>query len=333
MLTLRRGVVVAAGDPASPMQHVEVELGGERRPARADVGMVGASEVGDEVVVNVQARDLRLGSGGFDVVHANLTRGLEGEGVAGAHVMKLNYTSLQHAVLPVEGEGLDLPLGAPVAVCGLHGQLAPLVWAFAQAAPQARLGYVQTAGGALPGALSDVVRELRARRLLAAHVTAGPAFGGEQEAITPAGALHHGLSEAGWDAAVCAPGPGILGSASALGHGGMAALDSAHAALALGCPTVVVARMSDGDPRPRHRGVSHHTRTVLRLLLARVVVALPEGSEAQLDQRHDVRRGPVDLDGYEASGLPARTMGRDLREDQAFFGAALAAGNALAEIL
>jgi hypothetical protein len=32
--------------------------------------------VGDEVIVNVQARDLGLGSGGFDIVHVNLTRGL-----------------------------------------------------------------------------------------------------------------------------------------------------------------------------------------------------------------------------------------------------------------
>ena len=39
---------------------------------------------GDEVVVNVAALDLELGSGGFDVVHVNLTRGLraatEGDG-------------------------------------------------------------------------------------------------------------------------------------------------------------------------------------------------------------------------------------------------------------
>ncbi len=38
---------------------------------------------GDEVVVNVAALDLALGSGGFDVVHVNLTRGLEGGGVEG----------------------------------------------------------------------------------------------------------------------------------------------------------------------------------------------------------------------------------------------------------
>jgi hypothetical protein len=333
MLKLRRGTVVEAGNPSAPMQRLEVEVAGERRAARADVRLVGAAEAGDEVVVNVEATDLGLGSGGFDVVHANLTRGLEGGGAEGAHVMKLNYTSLQHAVLPVEGEELSLPLERPVAVLGLHGQLAPLAWAFAEASGGARLGYVQTAGGALPGALSDTVRELRRRDLLAGHVTAGLSYGGEEEAITTEGALHHGLAAAGWHAAACGPGPGILGSASALGHGGMAALDSAHAALALGCRTVVVARMSDADPRPRHRGVSHHTRTVLRLLLGSVTVAVPSGWDAELETGHEVRRASADLDGYEASGLPARTMGRDLREDPAFFAAALAAGRVLAEML
>ena len=168
----------------------------------------------------------------------------------------------------------------------LHGQLAPLAWAFAQARPGARLGYVQTAGGALPGGHSCVVRELRDGGLLAGHLTAGPAFGGaDGEAITTAAALHHGLTALGWDAAVAGPGPGILGSGSALGHGGLQALDSAHTALALGCPTLLVARMSSTDLRARHRGLSHHTRTVLELLLAPVTVAVPAGERGAARRR------------------------------------------------
>jgi hypothetical protein len=307
VLELRRGTIVAA-DGA----HLEVELdGGERARAWADTGLVGECLVGDEVVVNVQARRLALGSGGYDIVHANLTRGVDAAAADGAHVMKLNYTSLQHAVHPVEDPDteLELPLRTPIAVMSLHGQLAPLAWAFARAAPGARLGYVQTAGGALPGALSDTVRELRAAGLLAAHVTAGPAYGGEAEAISVAGALYAGRA---WGAIVAGPGPGILGSGSALGHGGLAALDTAHAALALGAPTVLVARMSEADPRERHRGLSHHTRTVRDLLLAPVSVPEPEGGE---------------LDGYP---WPTRSMGRD---DPLFFRAAAAAGAALAGMM
>jgi hypothetical protein len=336
MLRLRLATVLAVG-PAQPMeQRLAIQVGEERRTAIADIGLVGAAQPGDEVIVNVEAVELGLGSGGFDIVHCNLTRGLVGEGTPRAHVMKLNYTSLQHAVLPVEEGDADgtppppqLPLRKPAAVIGLHGQLAPLAWAFARATGDGRLGYVQTVGGALPGGHSCVVRELRDDGLLAGHVTAGPAFGGaDGESITTAAALHHGLSELGWDAAVCGPGPGILGSGSALGHGGLQALDTLHTALALGCSALFVARMSSSDLRARHRGLSHHARTVLDLLLAPVVVALPEG-EPPADERHDWRVSPADLDGYLGSGLPTRSMGR---EDPLFFAAALAAGSALADM-
>src|SRR5688572_17732592 len=118
MLTLRRGTVVSADAPGGGWQRLCVEVDGEERAAQADVGLVGESELGDDVVVNTAAVELGLGSGGFDVVHVNLTRGLGGAGAEGAHVMKLNYTSLQHAVHPVEGPDLAVPLARPVGVFG-----------------------------------------------------------------------------------------------------------------------------------------------------------------------------------------------------------------------
>jgi hypothetical protein len=345
MLKLRRGIVAEAEAPG-PWQRLTVDVAGERRAACADTALVGPCHEGDDVVVNVEARDLGLGSGGFDLVHVNLTRGLDGRGMPGAHVMKLNYTSLQHAVLPAEGRELRAPLGRPVGVFQLHAQLAPIAWALAQARSGLRVGYVQNAGGELPGALSDTVRQLLARGLLAGHTTAGPTYGGGQEAITTAGALHDGLAEEGWDVALAGPGPGILGSGSALGHGGLVALDSAHAAIALGCPTVLAARMSSGDPRERHRGLSHHTRTVLELLLAPVTLAVPPGVRvfSEMDgigtaieraraAGHEVVEAAADADGYRASGLPTRTMGRTFDEDRLFFAAALAAGGVLAELI
>ena len=175
MLKLRRGVVVAV-DPLT------VEIEGEQRRAWADEHLVGEVREGDEVVVNVEALDLELGSGGFDVVHVNLTRGLEAAGSSAEHVFKLNYTSLQHPVEPLEephDEGDWRPARKPpVLVCFLHGQVAPAAWAVAQARPGIKVGYVQTPGGALPGALSRDVAELRDRGLLAGHVTAGPCYGG-----------------------------------------------------------------------------------------------------------------------------------------------------------
>lgn len=353
-LKLRRGKVVAE-------QPLAVEVDGERRPAWADTSLLGEMREGDEVVVNTAALDLGLGSGGFDVVHVNLTRGLEGGEGGDEHVIKLNYTSLQHPVDPIESPSSPVPrvvtpgggdLAGPegegsrmtAVILPLHGHLAPTAWAAAggsgPGASRVRAGYVQTGGGALPGAMGRDVAELRERGLLAGHITAGAAFGGEHEAISVTGALD-AAARLGWDPVLVGPGPGIIGSDSEFGHGGMAALDNAHAALALGLPTLISPRLSASDPRRRHRGLSHHTYTVLELLLAPAQVALPEadytiptadGDASLLSAleaapgRHTVDRAPADLDGYAASGLPTRTMARSIDEDPLFFAAPLAAG-------
>lgn len=330
-LKLRRGVVVSA-DPLA------VEVGGERRPAWADEVLLGEMREGDEVVVNVAALDLGLGSGGFDVVHVNLTRGLGGGASGDEHVIKLNYTSLQHPVEPVEGaKGTPRSRSGPsVLVLPLHGHLAPAAWAVAQASPGIRVGYVQTGGGALPGSLSRDVAELRERDLLRGHVAAAPAYGGEHDALSTVGALDAAANRFGWDAVLVGPGPGIIGSGTEFGHGGMAALDSAHAALSLRLPTTISPRLSSSDPRERHVDVSHHTYTVLELLLAPVDVAVPAGEKeiaAALEAapgRHRLRSAPADLRGYSGADLPTRTMGRTLEEDPLFFAAPLAAGRLLA---
>jgi hypothetical protein len=49
--------------------------------------------------------------------------------------------------------------------------------------------------------------------------------------------------------------------------------------------------------------------------------------------RHDWRRASVELPAYAASGLPTETMGRGLLADPLFFGAALAGGSVLAELI
>jgi hypothetical protein len=355
-LDLRRGVLVST-------EPLTVEVDGEARPAWADAVLLGEMQEGDEVVVNVAALDLGLGSGGFDVVHVNLTRGLEGGGRRGdEHVIKLNYTSLQHPVKPVEGdaggnetepEDADGPQASdmrtpearrpseqsrpPVLVLPLHGHLAPAAWAAARAAPGIRVGYVQTGGGALPGSLSRDVAALRERGLLCGHIAVAPAYGAEHEALSTVGALDAAANRLGWDAALVGPGPGIIGSGTEFGHGGMAALDSAHAALSLRLPTMISPRLSSNDLRQRHLDVSHHTYTVLELLLASVEVAVPEGEDviaAALEAapgKHRLRAAPADLDAYAASGLPTTTMGRSLEEDPLFFAAALAAGRLLGE--
>ena len=71
-LSLRRGTVTAIVEELDGLARIEVD--GEACVAYPR--LTGPVEVGDDVLVNVQARELGLGSGGFDVLHANLTRGL-----------------------------------------------------------------------------------------------------------------------------------------------------------------------------------------------------------------------------------------------------------------
>ncbi len=342
MLKLRRASVVSVESQDARIARLTVSLeDGVERSAVSYPGMTGPVMPGDDVVVNVEAQDLGLGSGGFDIVHANLSR-LEGGGAErDEHAMKLNYTSLQHAVEPIE-EGLEAPPedGLPVAVMALHGQLAPFAYGFSRSAKGRRLGYIQTVGGALPGALSDVVAALLDRGLLTGHITAGASFGGPREALTVEGAIDGARRKLEWDAAVVGPGPGIIGSASALGHGGLAALSNAHSALALGCSVVIVPRVSSGDTRERHRGVSHHTATMLRLMLGDVVAPAPGSDIGEVAQQVQamasekvqlVDGAPVEaLDAaYREAGLPTTTMGRSIDEDPEFFRYALAAGSVL----
>jgi len=301
----------------------------EGQPCVAYPELTGPVALGDQVVVNVQARELGLGSGGFDVLHANLTRGLGLSPPPRAHVMKLPYTPVQHAARHVE-EDARLPAelgGMPVVCCSLHSQVAPAC------APLAglRVAYVQIPGGALPVGLSDTVRALRARDLLAATVSAGACFGGEVESVTTASALAWAAAD-GFDVVVCAIGPGIVGTASRLGHGGLAAAEAANAAAALRGSPVLAVRVSSGDERERHRGVSHHSRAVVELCLGEVAVAWPAAIDAPgwLDARTD-----VDTEGWReaCAGLPLEHMGRGPADDPWFFESAFAAGRLAREFV
>jgi hypothetical protein len=321
MVTLRRGTVTEILERHDGLVRLEVD----GRPCVAYPALTGPVARGDDVVVNVQALDLELGSGGFDVLYANLTRGLELRADEGAHVMKLPYTPLQHAVVHAEegsGDGVAETLaGLPVVCCSLHSQVAP---ACAGLGPDLAVAYVQLPGGALPVALSDTVRELRGRSYLDTTVAVGPCVGGEIACVSAASALV-ACAAAGMDAVVCAIGPGVVGTGSRYGHGGLAAADAAIAARALGASPVVAARVSEADARERHRGLSHHTRAALDLIGEPVVVAWPDGLEPPAGvEGLEV----VDVSGWQeaCADLPLSHMGRGVDDDPWFFAAAYAAG-------
>ena len=321
-LSLRQGIVTAVVERQPDLLRLEVD----GVACVAYPRLTGPVELGDDVLVNEQARQLALGSGGFDVLHANLTRGLGLAGAEGAHVISLPYTPLQEAVRFVEEEGplADDLHGMPIVCCSLHSQVAPVCAGLAPA----RVAYVQLGGGALPVSLSDAVRVLKERGLIEVAVAVAPCHDADAQAVTAASALAW-VRAWGYESAVCAIGPGIVGTGTPLGHGGVAAAEAANAATALGGRAVVAARVSSADERERHRGLSHHTRTVLRLCLGEVTLAWPTGLD-----HPGVPVEEADVTGWAeaCAGLPLSHMGRGPDADAWFFATAFAAGRVAARL-
>jgi len=286
--------------------------------------------VGDRVVVNTTAVELGLGTGGWDVVHWNLARE-EWHRQSPGHVMKLRYTSLQvDTGATEESDSYDEPRsldGMPVVVCGLHSQIACVAAVFKHLAPTKRLVYVMTDWAALPLAFSELVADLRQVGLLDATVTTGQAFGGDYEAVNVASGLR--VAKAGGaDAAVVASGPGGVGTATRFGFSALEVGAVVRAALEDHGLPLVALRWSDVDPRDRHRGLSHHSRTALEWSPSGGVVPIPAGEQRPVVGDHEVVEVTVpDVPALLAGrGLRVETMGRGPEEDPRFFAYAGAAG-------
>jgi hypothetical protein len=319
-LRLRRGSITAIVERVEGLARIEVD----GTPCIAYPRLTGPVALGDEVLVNVEARELGLGSGGFDVLYANLTRGLDLAGEPGAHVMKMPYTPLQVATVHAEedaplAESLD---GMPVVCCSLHSQLAPVC---AGLGAGVGVAYLQLGGGALPVSLSDTVRVLKERGLIGVSVAVGPCVDGDVACVSVASALAWAAHE-GFGVVICSIGPGIVGTGSSLGHGGLAAAEAANAASALGGRPILAVRASEADARARHRGVSHHTREALALSLGEVVCAWPRGGWTAPEWLKPLEVVQVPDLEEACVGFPLSHMGRGIRDDRLFFATAFAAG-------
>jgi hypothetical protein len=250
-----------------------------------------------------------------------------------------------HHEMLADADSLD---GLPVLVADLHSALAPALLAVAHDRPGARVVYVMTDQGALPIAFSRSVAELRTAGLLAGTVTVGQSFGGDLEAVT----VHSGLLAAklalGADLVILTQGPGNLGTGTRWGFSGVGAGEAVNAAAVLQGRPVGALRISGADPRPRHRGVSHHSLTAYgRVALCRCDIAVPDfrshpelaGLISDEDRTQLARHHLVDVD---LSGLPSlladspvrlSSMGRGLEADPGYFLAAAAAGRHAAGLL
>src|SRR5580693_1324673 len=336
---------------------LDVSVDGTLVRALAYPALTGLPQPGDRVLLNTTALDLGLGTGGYALVVAIPDR-LPPDPGPGGHLVKARYTPLQATVAGADEQGseyydvlrdADDIAGMPVVVADLHSALpAVLAGVFDEAertgddSGRPRVAYVMQDGGALPAWFSLTCAALKDAGWLAATVTTGQAFGGDLETVT----VHTGLLAARHvleaDIAVVAQGPGNLGTGTRWGFSGVAAGEAVNAVAALGGRPVACLRVSEADPRERHRGISHHSLTAYgRVALARadvVVPGLPGPFGARIAAQaagHAIVTVPVD--GLEAAlrSSPARlsTMGRGLDEDLAYFLAAAAAGRYAGRLL
>ena len=270
---------------------------------------------------------------------ANLSRRGDCVGNAAAgHIMKGRYLPCQVAVrtleeAPVHADVWNRSLGGfPVLVAQLHSQIAPAL-AGLKAVGRERLAYIMTDCAALPIAYSRLVRTLKNAGWLGQTITCGQAFGGDYETVTLHSALLASRHILGCDAAVVCQGPGNAGTATRLGFSGIEQAQNLDIVSALGGLPIAVLRMSSADNRPRHRGLSHHSQTVLGFTHAKCVVAVPEGQPLDgIPYRHDVRivaGADRAVRALELAGIEVKSMGRSPADDPLFFNAAAAAGLAV----
>ncbi len=343
----RRGRVTATGKSWRDALELTVEV-----PDDGDVhalaypSLVGTPEVGDEVLLNTTAWAQMLGTGGYALVVAVPDR-LPPDPTGPGHLVKMRYSPLQVTVQGVDEQDTehhetiadadDLG-GMPVVVADLHSALPAVLIGALATDPDLRVAYVMTDGGALPASFSRSHGALGPS--LAGVITVGQACGGDLEAVT----VHTGLLAAkhvlNADLAIVTQGPGNLGTGTPWGFSGVAAGEACNAVSVLGGQAIGALRISDADPRPRHRGVSHHSLTAFgRVALGGVTLVAPRGLSSDLggqvdeDLASQPQRNPVvwvDTDGLDValglSPVPLRTMGRGYPEERAYFLAAAAAG-------
>jgi uncharacterized protein DUF3866 len=362
VITWRDGTVSGTRRAWPGAVELDVSVGGTLVRALAYPALTGFPQVGDRVLLNTTALDLGLGTGGYALVVAVPDR-LPADPELAGHLVKARYTPLQVTVAGADEQGsphhevlrdADDIGGMPVVVADLHSALpAVLAGLFFDEAERTggdtsrpRVVYVMQDGGALPAWFSRTCAVLKDAGWLVATVTTGQAFGGDLETVT----VHTGLLAArhvlAADIAIVAQGPGNLGTGTRWGFSGVAAGEAVNAAAALGGRAVACLRVSEADPRERHRGISHHSLTAYgRVALARADVVVPGlpgafgarvvTQAAELGTRHAIVTVPVDGLEEALRASPARlsTMGRGLAEDLAYFLAAAAAGRHAGRLL
>jgi len=348
MIETREGEVSEIVSERPGVQEVKVVTNQQVRKAINYVQLIGAVEVGDEVVLNTTAQSLNLGTGGYDFII--WIQGQGSERNKQGHIMKLRYTpyQLQTCSLAEEESPYHQQMKqftslaqTPVVVGTLHSMLPAISVAVRKKLPQADIAYIMTDGAALPLQFSRLVNYLKEQEIIDAAISIGHAFGGDWEAVNIYTGLIGAYQVAKADVIIVTMGPGIVGTGTKYGFTGTEQTSIVHAADTLGGDVIVVPRISFADTRERHWGLSHHTKTNLGdLIRVETTLGIPyftsekqevietQLQEEKIKQQHTVvyRTSGGIINSLEKLDFEITTMGRSLREAREYFRTAGVAG-------
>ena len=318
MISKKIGKVESIVDQNGELDDIRVSINGNIQRAYNYPKITGNINVGDEVLLNTTAVELSLGTGGYHFVIAN--KNIE------------EFSSLD-----------DMP----VVVGSLHSMLTPFGASYKRLNPNKKLVYIMTDGAALPIYLSKNVDTLKKKGLIANTITIGSAFGGEYECINIYTALITAKEVLNADVVFVSMGPGIAGTGTKYGFTGIEQGPILDAVKKLGGIPISIPRISFADQRDRHKGISHHSITVLKEIV-NVSVNIPictyndeqlcyikeQLMNNSLESKHNIvyienKNSKSDLEYF---NLKVRSMGRSFDQDKEFFEAASTAAYYLAEV-
>lgn len=343
MIRIRKGTVVSITSRNDRITLVYIKFDDIIEKALNYNYLSGDIKVNDIVYINSTANFLKLGTGGYNYVIINETRGYITDINKLGHIMKLRYTPFQLNCSLSEEECLKYDniknnfgnLGGMVVITGeLHSMLSPTACCLKYINKDIKVVYIMTDGGSLPIDFSFSVNELKCKKIITYTITSGNAFGGDMEAVNIYDALIIAHMILKCDIAIVTMGPGIVGTGTKYGFSGIeqgAIIDCINTIK--GIP-LLIPRISFKDLRKRHYGISHHTLTILSEIAktkAHVIFPVLEDDKMDfiksqvatlgIEEKHFIHF--VDCDtvfmALNSFNINVSTMGRGLHEEREFF--------------
>lgn len=342
LLSYRKAKVVEIEKSLDSITWIKVKIDDEVYKAINYNFMTGPINIEDMVIVNTTAVELSLGTGGYHFVIFNFnneSKSIDGKG----HIMKLRYTPLQIKCLSAEEEDSEYhdlfnsftSLNNHKCIVGtLHSMLAPIASTIKWMNKDIKINYIMTDGGSLPIFFSNTVRDLKEKGIINNTITIGHAFGGDLECVN----IYTGLIAAKEilksDITIITMGPGIVGTGTKYGFSGIEQGQIIDAINNLGGDPIIVPRISFKDSRGRHKGLSHHTTTVLSEIsntTGKVIIPIMDQEKQNiieeqintfgLNKKYNIiyENGEKVLDAMNYFNLKTTTMGRSFEDDKEYF--------------